>query len=437
MAEVVFVNELLSNNKLVIPSYQRPYKWTTKNIEDLLTDMSVALLEEQKFTNEFYYRIGTVIIHSDEKKGLSIVDGQQRILSLTLIKKYLDNSFSNPILEMEFENKESQKNIKRNYLFIAQWFSLKDKNFKETLNKALGRLFQFVVIIVTKQSEAFQLFDSQNTRGKSLDPHDLLKAYHLREMKDDKYSMIHAVEKWEAKDSKEIKNLFDLYLYPILNWSNKEKTIEFTADEIDVYKGVKETSSYSYAKRVVSSNSHFQLPDFFVAGNEFFEYVNYYILLVVDVVKEICINPCFSEIKEILNINEPPKNFKDILELSKINPPISYSRTLFFSSLLCYYDKFHNFDEMAVKKIFIWALMIRTDMEKLGYDTINNYSIGYDPRNVYTNHYPMFFLIKKARKHTEIANLNIYTEREYKKANSSNWDYLYKKLNKMNGIYDD
>ena len=29
-------------------------------------------------------------------------------------------------------------------------------------------------------SEAFQLFDSQNNRGKSLEPHDLLKAYHLR-----------------------------------------------------------------------------------------------------------------------------------------------------------------------------------------------------------------------------------------------------------------
>lgn len=31
-------------------------------------------------------------------------------------------------------------------------------------------------------SEAFQFFDSQNARGKALYPHDLLKAYHLREM---------------------------------------------------------------------------------------------------------------------------------------------------------------------------------------------------------------------------------------------------------------
>lgn len=49
-----------------------------------------------------------------------------------------------------------------------------------------------VVITVDKISEAFQLFDSQNTRGRALYPHDLLKAYHLREIHD-KYEMQHAV----------------------------------------------------------------------------------------------------------------------------------------------------------------------------------------------------------------------------------------------------
>jgi hypothetical protein len=50
-----------------------------------------------------------------------------------------------------------------------------------------------VIINVDKVEEAFQLFDSQNTRGKELDPHDLLKAYHLREMKRYPYEMEHAV----------------------------------------------------------------------------------------------------------------------------------------------------------------------------------------------------------------------------------------------------
>lgn len=329
MAEVVFVNNLLTNNQLIIPPYQRPYKWTKKNIEELLTDMSTALSDKQKIAKEFFYRIGTIIIHEDEKGKWNIVDGQQRLISITLLKRYLDSSFSNTILETEFHDKETQKNIHNNFIFIKQWFSLKDKSFEKELNEALTKVFQFVLIKVTKQSEAFQLFDSQNNRGKSLDPHDLLKAYHLREMRSDKYSMIHAVKKWEEKDSKEINNLFDWYLFPILNWSNKEKTNEFTVDEIDVYKGVQESSMYSYAKRIISCNSHFQIPDFFVAGNDFFEFVNYYILLTIDVVREIVSNPQFEEIKDILEIESEPENFLEVLELNKINPSISYARTLF------------------------------------------------------------------------------------------------------------
>jgi hypothetical protein len=42
----------------------------------------------------------------------------------------------------------------------------------------------FVRIVTYIEQEAFQFFDSQNTRGKSLEPHDLLKSYHLREMTD-------------------------------------------------------------------------------------------------------------------------------------------------------------------------------------------------------------------------------------------------------------
>ena len=33
--------------------------------------------------------------------------------------------------------------------------------------------------------EAFRVFDSQNYRGKALAPHDLLKAHHLREMREE------------------------------------------------------------------------------------------------------------------------------------------------------------------------------------------------------------------------------------------------------------
>ena len=40
-----------------------------------------------------------------------------------------------------------------------------------------------VEVVLQDISEAFQFFDSQNARGKDLEPHDLLKAYHLGALK--------------------------------------------------------------------------------------------------------------------------------------------------------------------------------------------------------------------------------------------------------------
>ena len=194
-----------------------------------------------------------------------------------------------------------------------------------------------VVICVKRTQEAFQLFDSQNTRGKELDPHDLLKAYHLREMRDDRYEMEHAVIKWEAKDTQQIRELFDLYLFPIWNWSRCIKSRPFTAREIDTYKGIGENSTYTYARRVGKSMPYFQITEPFIAGNDFFEMVDHYILLLQDVKNEIMTNKSFNNIKKILIEKHDSVGF-------------GYSVNLFYCVLLCYYDRFHNFDEMVVKK---------------------------------------------------------------------------------------
>ena len=62
-------------------------------------------------------------------------------------------------------------------------------------------------------SEAFQFFDSQNARGKALYPHDLLKAYHLREMNNvDTTETEKVVKTWEDLDQKELSVLFNEYL---------------------------------------------------------------------------------------------------------------------------------------------------------------------------------------------------------------------------------
>ncbi len=420
MADIISINKLLKM-ELDIPDYQRPYKWSVQNIEDLLNDITNAISDSERFRAGFKYRIGTIIVHKNERDIYDVVDGQQRIISLTLLKQYLEPGFCCSILNKDFTNKVTQGNIHANYMFIREWFSLKSDETKQAFIKALDEILEVVVIPVEKVSEAFQLFDSQNARGKALDPHDLLKAYHLREMKKYPYEMEHAVTKWEAKDTTQIRELFDLYLFPIWNWSRGIKSRSFTAKEIDTYKGIGEASVYTYARRASKAMPYFQITEPFIAGNDFFEMVDHYMYLLRDVKTEIATNPTFESIEAILEEKNNSTGFR-------------YTKNLFYCALLCYYDKFHNFDEMSVKKLFTWAFMVRVDMENLGFDSINKYAIGDSSNSRYTNAIPMFAKISFARLHNEISGLQIRVKREGDAPQSDNWNGLYQKLKEINGI---
>lgn len=408
--------DLLSTGNLAIPDYQRPYKWTKRNIEELLTDISKAIEEGQKYGKSYKYRIGTILIHNSQDGKLYIVDGQQRIISIALVCLYLRPSFHSDLTDHCFSDNVSKQNIRDNYMFIRQWFTLQGDAEKNRFLDALKDIIEVIVITVDEESEAFQLFDSQNSRGKALYPHDLLKAYHLRKMNSSLSEMEHAVKKWEDEEPSEIKELFSDYIFPIFNWSKKAKTDTFSDRNIEVFKGADIKEFYTYAMRAFKSSPIFQISEPFIAGNDFFEYVGHYIQLLRDIKKELEQNGEFSAIQEIL---------------SDKSSGLKYCKTLFYCVLLSYYDRFHCFDKMAVLRLFTWSFMIRTDMQHLGYDTINKYAIG-EYNSQYSNNLPVFSLIANARKHADISNLTVecnYCE--------GPWSDLSVKLLILNGLYKD
>lgn len=426
MAEIKSIDALLKMN-LNIPDYQRPYKWDIQNINDLFLDITNAIRDADIYRTGFKYRIGTIILHKTKGDTYDIVDGQQRIISLVLLKLCMEPDFKCSILEREFSSKITQYNIHRNYQFINEWFS-NNSAAKASFTQAYEKILEVVVVCVDKVDEAFQLFDSQNTRGKELDPHDLLKAYHLREMKKYPYEMEHAVTKWEEKDTAKIKELFDIYLFPVWNWSRGIKSKAFTAKEIDTYKGIAETSTYTYARRASRAMPYFQITEPFVAGNDFFEMVEHYMTLLKDVKSEICNNRDFRDIKLILCNNKDVESPEEMDKVKFGSVGFSYAKNLFYCALLSYYDKFHNFDEMAVKKLFVWAFMLRIDMENLGFDSVNKYAIG-DENSRYTNTIGMFAKISLARMHHEISSLQIKVQWNP----NSKWPKLYRAIEQISG----
>lgn len=429
----ISVNELL-NMELKIPEYQRPYKWTRKNVADLLNDIGTAIEDNRRpGYNGFRYRVGTVIIHNknDDAGNITernIVDGQQRLITLSLIKRALDPSFTNSLLEHEYKDKVSIGNISDNYRFILEWKSVNGGKL-EDYRGAFENILEAVLIEVDDISEAFQLFDSQNTRGRELDPHDLLKAYHLREMNEYDFEKFNLVKRWEEIRPYRIRELFSLYLYPILNWSRKEKSMAFTAQDIDTYKGVSSDCLFTYAERVKKAMPCFQIDQPFEAGGDFFRMVEHYINLLADLKNEIATNKAFSDINKIIE-NNIIKRKDNIEQYSSTG--FRYAVNLFYCVLLFYFDRFHMYDEMAVNKLFVWAMMIRVDMENLGFDTINNYAIGNEDKD-YTNRIPMFFKIATARNNQEITNLRIQVIRTNDQAKSEKWQDLYEKLKDLMG----
>ena len=166
--EILSISEFLSNTNLKIPHFQRPYKWSIKNVSQLLEDI-------QRFDNTKSYRIGTIVIHNENDK-YNIVDGQQRTLTFILIVKalykykltYIQNedleeqlkTTHDTAFKPKFKSDTSKKNIKDNYLEIERRISNMDEN---TIDFFLNKC-EITNFVIDDVSEAFQFFDSQNAQ---------------------------------------------------------------------------------------------------------------------------------------------------------------------------------------------------------------------------------------------------------------------------------
>lgn len=239
---IVNTIDLLSIDNLRIPPYQRPYRWTEKNVRQLLEDVLTSMNAGKK-----NYRIGSVILHKNStEKVLDIVDGQQRLTTLYILRLIC----SEDKCPLRF-GPESYNTIKQNYKFITLWIEEHVKNTKEAYINYVLNNCDFVKIVVDDLSEAFQMFDSQNGRGKELEPYNLLKAYHIRAMElESREEKIQCDKRWEAatqydptpkiKDDPNIdvlKQIFDEQLYRSRVWSRQSEAKRFSKEYIDEFKG--------------------------------------------------------------------------------------------------------------------------------------------------------------------------------------------------------
>lgn len=407
--DIINIKDLLEIPNLKIPDYQRPYKWKIKNVNQLIDDI---LFHKDKQG----YRLGTLVLHKDDENNFNIVDGQQRVITIFLLAYCLSNrnklNMKIDFSKFYFDNKISQNNIKVNYSIIDKRIEEFDNFIIEFfLNKC-----ELVKVVIDDVQEAFQFFDSQNARGKDLEPHDLLKAFHLREMskstEDDK---IKVVEEWENLESKELTNLFANYLFKIRNWSKGNSAYYFTKNDIDIFKGVNiETQNYPFMKQLQINNYYvdkqneaervnnyhfdypFQIDQIVINGKRFFEMVIYYNNLIKDI----------NALKESFKKDTVEYDILNTLDTYKGHNRSGdrYVRNMFNCALVYYIDKFGKIDlDRTIKKLFIWAYNLRFKLYSVKLVSVDNYAIG---RHEYANE-SIFRKIYYAVNHNEILHLNI------------------------------
>lgn len=81
----------------VIPSQQRGYKWTSKNVEELLKD----LWEFSKQENKNMYCLQPIAVVKHGERKYEVLDGQQRLTTLFLLYKYLTKRTPTPLNSKE------------------------------------------------------------------------------------------------------------------------------------------------------------------------------------------------------------------------------------------------------------------------------------------------------------------------------------------------
>lgn len=397
-SSLINVEKLLQLEKLKIPPYQRPYKWTVKNVNQLLDD-----IYDHRSKNS--YRLGAIVIHKDDNGDLNIVDGQQRTVTFLLIAKSiirfkeekveipgLKNRIevlSKNLINPEFTSEISAANIQKNYREVERRIAGFDE---ETIEFILDKC-QFIRFDLFDISEAFQFFDSQNARGKDLEPHDLLKAFHLREFSDEDRGLEREiVAGWEKIQTKKLSKLFAEYLFRIKGWSKGRSSRYFTKSEVDLFKGINinkvETFPYTQLLRIAHhytdqynssyerkidrnySGFPFQLDQPIINGRRFFELVKHY---------EEVFSELFAEEERESKLNSLAKDVLNTLEKydGRNRTGDGYVRMLFDCTLFYYIDKF-GFREVskAVEKAFIWSYSLRLRHQAVQLASVDNYVLN-------------------------------------------------------------
>ncbi len=245
-----------------IPGYQRPYSWKTEQAYDLVDDLFGAMGElEEKLDQLSPYFLGSIVLIKEDGSSLAlVVDGQQRLTTLTLLLSAIrakltkpqardgiskliyeqgdvilntenhyrmtlrekDKTFFRDYVQLEdgFEKLvgldgrliDSQSNLRANAKVFDSYLSNKSQDELLRLAQLIATKCYLVVVCTPDLESAFRIFNVLNSRGLDLSATDILKAEITGTINDSKRDHYTAI--WEDIEDDLGRDAFnDLFSY--------------------------------------------------------------------------------------------------------------------------------------------------------------------------------------------------------------------------------
>lgn len=240
-AEQIDVKHVFNNDyRFVMPSYQRPYAWSEDETAELLQDLLGAMKDESGVSPYF---LGSVVLVNKSGTCYEVVDGQQRLTTLTMLFAVLrdlsdkdrnelhgfvseksgrisgteerfrlsirnqDNDFFQgnvqkmgrvkDFVESSPKNlSDAKKSILNNTKYLWGKLSEESEDNRLELSQFIVQHCYFVVIKASDRNSAHRIFSVLNARGLDLLPTDILKSEIIGQVP--KANEFEYTEKWEA-----------------------------------------------------------------------------------------------------------------------------------------------------------------------------------------------------------------------------------------------
>ncbi|WQV34738.1 DUF262 and DUF1524 domain-containing protein [Helicobacter pylori] len=237
------------NNQFVIPIYQRVYSWGKEQCEQLWDDI-IKIGGNDKMNGHFIGSILYVLDGNTPSSPLLIIDGQQRLTTITLLlialrnhlsdedkreyiedlylingdkdgdKKFkliLSESDKDTLLSLIDENKrkpsETSVKIMENFKLFEEWIS-KNTGKLETIFKGLKKLMIVWIALEKGKDDPQLIFESMNSKGIELTQTDLIRNYIIMETETEEKQKDFYNGYWRAmeEDFKQNETLFKRFV---------------------------------------------------------------------------------------------------------------------------------------------------------------------------------------------------------------------------------